>query len=240
MNRRRFLKYVSATAAVFGASAVGLDYLLKSQTLPQTNTTSTHIATPPSISDFHWQPTRVVNGKVYEAAISLNVQSENPPADVSAVLEDHAPTIPARAYPAEPARTLQLTQSQTGNASFTYTGQVTDLKGGKEYQLTVNAQDSRSNKTTAQFETPYVREFENIAGRDRVLVGAYYYPWYTNPCRSGVVCHWDEIAKNGTTPNGTPLLGLYNSDDPLVGCNRNRYMYIHLNTWSCALQQRSF
>ena len=92
------------------------------------------------------------------------------------------------------------------------------MKGGKEYQLTVSAQDSRNNKTAAQFETPYVREFESTAGRDRVLVGAYYYPWYTNPCRSGVFSHWKEDAagKDGTTPNGTPLIGLYNSDDPLV------------------------
>ena len=218
MNRRRFLKYAGATAAVAGASAVGLDYLLEPQTFPQTNTTSTHIATPPSISDFHWQPTRVVNGKVYEAAISLNVQSENPPVDVSAVLEDHAPTIPARAYPAELARTLQLTQSQTGNASAIYAGQVTDLKGGKEYQLTVSAQDSRNNKTNAEFETPYVREYENMADRNDILVGAAYHPWFRNPCRPGEACHWDEWGNmtSGSTFLGTPLLGLYNSDDPLV------------------------
>ena len=218
MNRRRFLKYAGATAAVVGASAIGLEYLVgpRMGNLNQTATTGTTSSldrTPPTIKNFQWQPTRVVDGKVYDAAISFLVEDqESAVADVSAKLEDYAPTIPARAYPAEPSRPLQLIPSQTAADASVYAAQVSDLKGGKEYRTKVNARDSAGNVATAEFETPYVREFENASAKDDFLVGAFIHPWWKNPCGSEF-CHWAEISddvSSGTTRNGTPLLGLYN------------------------------
>jgi hypothetical protein len=95
---------------------------------------------------------------------------------------------------------------------------VTDIKGGKQYRLNVQAANS-AGTASADYETPYVREFENIAGNDQFLVGAVYNPWFENPCVPGHFCHWRELQadfQNGTTPVGTPLLGLYNSNDPTV------------------------
>ncbi len=45
MNRRRFLKYAGATAAVVGASALGLDFLPRPQSNPTGNTASTTSST---------------------------------------------------------------------------------------------------------------------------------------------------------------------------------------------------
>ena len=51
MNRRRFLKYAGSTAAVIGASALGLDYLLKPTPLiEQTFTSSTETISTTSVS----------------------------------------------------------------------------------------------------------------------------------------------------------------------------------------------
>ena len=46
MNRRRFLKYAGTTAAVVGASALGIDYLLRPNPFTQNqNSTSSHTIT---------------------------------------------------------------------------------------------------------------------------------------------------------------------------------------------------
>ena len=185
-----------------------------------TGTTSSLDRTPPTIKNFQWQPTRVGIGKVYDAAISFSVEDrESAVADVSAKLEDYAPTIPARAYATEPSRSLQLAPPQAQARTSVYSAQVNGLKGGKEYRVMVTARDSVGNQADVQFETPYVREFENIAASDNYLVGAVYLPWWENPCGPDSYCHWDvsraDFAR-GTTPLGTPLLGLYNSDDPTV------------------------
>jgi glycoprotein endo-alpha-1,2-mannosidase len=165
----------------------------------QTATTeTTHITerTPPVIKDFQWKPTRVVNGKVYDATVSLTIQSSRPLTTVSAFFDGYAPTIPAGAYPAESQRTLTLTSSP--NSSQSYSAQVTDLRGGKAYLLSVSAQDSNGEKNTAAFQTPYVREFENIGKGLDIHVGSYYYPWKTSPS-----IH-------------TPLLGAYNPDREII------------------------
>jgi hypothetical protein len=224
VNRRLFLKYAGVTAAIVGASALGFDYLLKSPvTSPsQTSTSSTavHDMAPPVIRDFHWQPTRVINQKLYDATVSFSVEDrESAIADVDGMLEAHAPNLLARAYPPEPSRNLQLDQSRTSDRLSDYSAHVVDLKGGKYYRATIRAKDSFNNETESQFETPYVRELENIAARDKYLVGAIYLPWWENPCTPDSYCHWDVSRADfasGTTPLGTPLLGLYNSDDPMV------------------------
>jgi hypothetical protein len=151
-----------------------------------------------------------VNGKVYDATVSLDIQTGSRLTELNAVLDGYAPTIPARAYPAEPEQTLQLTPSPTTPGS--YSGQITGLLGGKQYQLSVTARDSQACEATAQFQTPYVREFENISDEDDVLVGALYYPMLQR--------FWHEAigATDDTTANGTPLLGLYDSSDPMVIC----------------------
>jgi hypothetical protein len=175
------LKYAGVTAAVTGASALGFDYLSspRSSNLSQittTGTTSTLDRTPPVIKGFQFQPTRVVNGKVYNATISFSVEDqESAIGDVNATLQDYGGTIPSRAYPAEPTRILQLTPSQTLTRTVSYSAAASDLKGGKQYSTKIAAKDSAGNETNWHFETPYVREFENIAMVDRVIVGASYF-----------------------------------------------------------------
>jgi len=210
LNRRRFLKYAGTTAAVVGASALGLDYLLKPQSGSQNQTATSSVTTtsptPPSISNFQWQPTRIVNGKVYDATLSFQLQAESPGADVSGTIDAYAPTIPPRAYPAEPPRNLQFNQP---TASGTRSTQIADLKGGKYYQATVKVRDSAGKDANAQFQTPYVREFENLAKDTKLRIGAYYYPWYR-------VDGWEPNTNHVEPPKGSPLLGYYDSSDDIV------------------------
>ena len=195
--------------AVIGASALGLDYVLKPNQSSTTQTSSaltSSLGPPPLISNFQWQPTRVVNGKVYDATISLNIQSSSPLTQLTATLDAFAPTIPARAYPAEPQQTLHFTPSTP--ATGLYSAQVTSLLGGKQYQLSVTAKDSEGNIAATDFETPYVREFESLVGKSSVQVGAQYGMWFD----------WAPWVPNkqGWTLLYHPLLGDYDSRDPIV------------------------
>ena len=223
LSRRIFLGLVGAGGAYVVTDIFlngPLSNLVKSEFAGKqaaTASTTSVSKMPPAIRDFRWEPTRVLNGKVYDAVLSFAVESDSAITDLNAVLSDYGGSIPARAYPTETSKTLQLASStQTSPSIGTYSGQVTNLKGGKRYQASISVTNS-AGKSDANFETPYVREFENIAGMDNVLVGASYHPWWENPCR--YYCHWDELGADyakDTTPLGTPLLGLYNSNDPLV------------------------
>jgi len=212
LNRRRFLGYAGATAAIIGGSALGVDYLLgqPSAIRGQISTTSTipRDITPPTIRDFQWQPTKVVNGKVYDVAVSFEVEGL-PPITSLATLETYAPTIPVRAYPAEGARTLHLAPANQATTGAMYRANVTDLKGGKQYRLNAQATNN-AGTASADYETPYVRELEITTASNGILVGAAYHPWWSRDS-------WGSIgASEGTTPFGSPLLGLYDSDDSLA------------------------
>jgi len=82
---------------------------------------------------------------------------------------------------------------------------VTDIVGGREYKIVALVKDLAGNEKMVEVKTPYIRQFENVAKTDDILVGAYYYPWYG----PGKV-HWKEGYK------GKPLLGEYYSGDEII------------------------
>lgn len=214
MNRRRFLRNAGAAAVTLGASALGLDLLLEQTIVPsQTTTTTSGDRTPPIIREYRWQPSRVVNAKVYDVVASFAVEDDQSSvADVITTLQGYGDTLPARAYPAEPPRTFRPTSTGTSGKITKYAAEVGDLIGGKKYRLTVSAKDLPGNQTEATFETPYVREYESISGKDDVLFGAFYFTWFTSHG-----WQWNNVqATNGSTAYGTPLLGLYGSGDQNV------------------------
>jgi hypothetical protein len=140
---------------------------------------------------------------VAKERFSFDVTSEQQVTSIDANLDSYAPTISARAYPSEDPRTLQLTSSQA-SVGKTYSANVTDLKGGKQYKLSARVASSVGN-SNAMYETPYVREFENIASSNKIKVGAHYYPSY------GPRERWPD----SNSPL-EPLLGYYDSSDPMI------------------------
>jgi glycoprotein endo-alpha-1,2-mannosidase len=165
---------------------------------------------------------------VFDATLTIDVQSKLPVTSVQATLETYAPTIPSRSYQPEEPRDLQFIPNQSATAT-TYAANVTNLKGGKPYRLRAQVA-SAAGSSTAEYETPYVREFEKIAGK--VKVGAYYYAWYSK-------VDWQHVGvdANGSTANGTPLLGLYSSNDPVLIAKHIDWATGHgidffVNSWS--------
>lgn len=184
---------------------------MSKQVRTQTITTPAVDRTPPIIQDFQWQPSRVVNGKVYDAVVSFTVEDDDSGiADTRAILQEYVGSLPAGSYPEEAQRTLQLAPPlPTVERTVRFSGQVGDLKGGKRYRISMTAKDSAGNAAEVSRDTPYVREFENAASDDDFLVGAHYYAWFTHD-------NWRMPFPYGFAHYGNPLLGEYASSDPFV------------------------
>jgi hypothetical protein len=90
--------------------------------------------------------------------------------------------------------------------ALSFAQEITGLKGGRTYYAIAKAYDSAGNEVSAYIETPYVREFENIAGTSAVHVGAHYEPFFRPNT-------WNRAWNSS---NGTPLLGQYDSSDDTV------------------------
>ena len=87
------------------------------------------VLAPPTIANFKWQPTKIVNGKVYDTTISFDVESAGPVMSLTGILKSYAPTIPARAYPAEDPITLQFTTPAQSSSVTTYSANVANFRG---------------------------------------------------------------------------------------------------------------
>lgn len=81
-----------------------------------------------------------------------------------------------------------------------WSGDVGTIADTNAVETTITMRDNHS--IIADFRTAgYTREYENIAPDDNMLIGAYYYPWYS------ATTHWDEGYKD------PPVLGEYCSRD---------------------------
>jgi len=161
--------------------------------------------TSPSITGLKWEPTRVVNSKVYDGIVYF-VGRGHELSEVHLVFTPKNYThFPKEAFPQESSRrfALEPLDGAFDEDMEEFLADITDIKGGREYEIEIVVRD-REGVATANLITPYIREFENVASLDDVLIGAYYYPWYSSHR------HWQEGYR------GTPLLGEYDSRAAIV------------------------
>jgi len=166
----------------------------------------------PLILNLYWRPMRVVNDKIYDINVVFEVISPlSSLEDVEVTLrpieykyfitkygmreEDYN-----KVFPEEDVRIVRIKPLQTERKIFSV--DFKDLKGGREYFIEVRVRDVAGNEKRVAVKTPYIRQFENIAKTDDILVGAVYYPWYPH--------NW----QFGSTY--TPLLGKHDTTDPIV------------------------
>ena len=166
----------------------------------QGTTTTTAIIGPTTIEDLQWNPTRTVNSKVYDGKVSFAVDNSDPSNDqITLDFGSIYPVgMPQTAFTSEADRTYAFTSS---GKRQTFSQDIANLVGGRQYRALVTVKDKNGKETVNYADTPYVREFENIAKDAGINIGAYYYPWYP---------------KSTLSYQGTPLLGYYNSQDQFV------------------------
>jgi hypothetical protein len=169
----------------------------------------------PLILNLYWRPMRVVNDKIYDINVVFEVIS---PLSVLEVVEVTLRPIEykyfitmygmreedySKVFPEEDVRIARIKPLQTGRMVFSV--DFKDLKGGREYAIEVRVRDTTGNEKRVAVKTPYIRQFENIAKTDDILVIVPYYLWYRPD-----LSNWKDGHKY------TSLLGEYRSDDSIV------------------------
>lgn len=173
--------------------------------------------TPPKISSLEWQPTRVVNSKVYDGRVVFEAEDGSSPiayAELNFIPKEYPPLSRA-AFPEEDPRKLILKplDGAFDELKEEFTADITDIIGGREYEVIAIVEDEAGNASTASLKTPYIREFENIAPLDDVTIIADYYTWFERPGIPG--SHWYD--DHGRRIHAyMPLLGEYASGDHIV------------------------
>jgi hypothetical protein len=174
---------------------------------------------PPSIDNLSWTPTRENLDKIYDINVTFVAKDDKSPiayaelhfipVEYYYMIEKYGmrPEDYPKVFPPDKERDFILTpvDGKFDSLEEKFSVQIKDIVGGREYRIVALVRDSAGNERTAEVKTPYIRQFENIAKTDDILVGVYYYLWYGS---NGV--HWNEGYK------GKPLLGEYDSGDEIV------------------------
>jgi hypothetical protein len=113
--------------------------------------------TPPEISNLEWQPTRVVNGKVYDGRVVFDAEDESSPiayAELNFVPKEY-PHLPLDAFPEEDPKKLVLEplDGAFDELKEEFAADIIDIIGGREYEivLTVKNQASDISSSFADF-----------------------------------------------------------------------------------------
>jgi len=170
----------------------------------------------PLIKNLSWQPTKVINDKIYDIKVSLEVIS--PLNTLSQVVVKLIPVeyeyfitrygmrredYP-KVFPPEQTRSVKL--QPKGLEGELFEVEFKGLKGGREYFISAEVRDRAGQIKTEHVKTPYMREFENFGRqlyKKGIIISAVYEPRYYP---------WQE----GKLPNDFPLLGKYDALDNIV------------------------
>ncbi len=142
--------------------------------------------TPPLIENLSWEPTRVINSKVYDGNVSfIGIDEDSLVSEAYLEFSGIYPTnIPREAIPEEPDRRLVLKpmDGRFDSKVERFSQEITALKGGKEYKARAVVKDLADNQNERSLKIPYVREFDKIAKEGGTLFGAItYHAWWSYP-----------------------------------------------------------
>jgi len=169
-----------------------------------------------------YTPTKVINDKVYDIRVHVEVKDDKTPIAYAKLLfipvkydyfiteyrmrpEDYP-----RAFPnINDNRTFVLrpVDGRFDELREEFVVDIKNITGGGEYRIVVIARDAAGNENVAEIKTPYIRQFENFGKQlyeKGMIVGAIYEPWDMKI----VVGKYDLPDK--------PLLGLYDASDEIV------------------------
>jgi hypothetical protein len=183
----------------------------------------------PSIDNLNWTPTRENLDKIYDINITFAARDDKTPiayaelhfipVEYYYMIEKYRmrPEDYPKVFPPDEERALILTpvDGKFDSLEEKFSVPIKDIVGGREYKIVALVGDLAGNKKMIEMRIPYIRQFENIAETDDILVGAFYYPWY-NRNDPWFRFWFNETEWELLGYELSPLLGHYNSNDPIV------------------------
>jgi hypothetical protein len=175
----------------------------------------------PLIFNLEWFPTRVILDKIYDINVTFIAKDDDTPiayAELHFIPIEYHYMIEkygmrqedySKVFPPDKERVYVLTpiDGKFDSLEERFAITIADIVGGREYKIVALIRDLAGNERVTEIKTPYIRQFENIAKTDNLLIGAHYFAWYATNS-------WVRDGRNTTVH--TPLLGRYTSEDPLI------------------------
>jgi len=130
---------------------------------------------PPIIKNLKWEPTRVINDKVYDINITFSASDDKSsiasveltfkPEDYNYFITKYGmrPEDYNLVFPND-TRVIQLVpiDGAFNSKNEEFIASIKNIIGGVEYKITVLVKDSAGNEGRVGIKTPYIREFENL------------------------------------------------------------------------------
>ena len=177
---------------------------------------------PPSIINLSWVPVREINDKIYDINVTFVARDDKTPiayaelhfipVEYYYMIEKYGmrPEDYPKVFPPDKERVFVLTpvDGKFDSLEEKFSVPIKDIVGGREYKIVVSVRDTAGNERTVEVKTPYIRQFENLGKQlyDKgIIVGASYYLWWG-----------PEYWGHNSPLVLQPLLGWYNSTDPIV------------------------
>jgi len=173
---------------------------------------------PPEIVGFNWTPTKIVWDKVYDIRVSFKVVDDESiervvlkfiPVEYQYFITKYGmrPEDYPKVFPPEKERVYELkpVDGVFDEPIEEFSANITNITGGAEYWIIIQVQTKNGRTREYKTKTAYIRQYENNAKKDNVIVMASYMPWYTG-----------HFWIRDYDPRGYPLLGAYNVRDPIV------------------------
>ena len=219
---RSYQKAILVIAAIIViAILMGLLEISKPSEMPKTPETQKQSTSNISQNEISlsWEPIRIVNDKIYDIRVEIKVKNADQlkwlklkliPVEYSYFISSYGMRQEnySAVFPSESIRSVDL---QPGNISVNFT----NLAGGREYIISAEGEDSAGRILRKEVKTPYIRQYENIAPLDDILIGAFYYPWY-NEDDPWFHFWFNEKEWESLGYRLSPLLGHYASNDPIL------------------------
>jgi hypothetical protein len=174
-----------------------------------------------------WVPTRENLDKIYDINVTFIARDDRSPiayaelhfipVEYTYMIEKYGmrPEDYPKVFPPDKERVLILTpvDGKFDSLEERFFVQIKDIVGGREYKIVALVRDSAGNERIVEVKTPYIRQFENIAKTDDIIVIADYYMWYGGPPSYAA---WRDFKTGEKLHTYTPMLGEYASGDPIV------------------------
>jgi hypothetical protein len=182
---------------------------------------------PPSIMNLSWVPARENLDKIYDINVTFVARDDKTPiayaelhfipVEYTYMIEKYGmrPEDYPKVFPPDKERDFVLTpvDGKFDSLEERFSVPIKDIVGGREYRMVVLVRDSAGNERAAEVKTPYIRQFENIAKTDDIIAVAEYYMWYGGPPSYAA---WRDFKTGEKLHTHTPMLGEYDSGDPIV------------------------
>ena len=169
----------------------------------------------------NWNASKVINDKIYDIEVYIKAKDDKTniksaivkfvPVEYYYMIEKYGmkPEDYQKIFPQDEIREFKLSpiDGKFDELNEEFKIEIKEIMGGREYKIIAIIEDEAGNICTKEIKTPYIRQYENVAKKDDIIIMASYMTWY--------------VQENWGWPkdyefDGRPILGAYHQRDKII------------------------